>query len=241
VAADDGGSGARRRKRKPKAAAGGARAQPHRKRHGKIIMPEAVNVLEAWRFAIRMGWPLSMFVSINWALAPSSRFPDPVARIARFRDCMKSWLRRAAPGWPFVWIEAREKPRAEGEGIHIAVAVPHELRSSFAAMVARWVAADADYFVPGAADVRPVGPRWWDRLAYMLKGSEPDVYSRFGCGRFGKPYQGAIYGPRVRVAHAIGPTARRAAEKALEAALALGAEYSPAQESNGHERPSGRL
>lgn len=172
-----------------------------------------------WMFAIRQGLAPNEWISLNWACAPSSAFPDPIVRLGRFRDRMKSYLRRVAPKLPLVWIEVREKPRQEGEGVHMAVLVPQDSRSIFRELVARWVEADADNFEPGAVDVRPVGARWWDRRDYMLKGGGPDVCARFNTRRFHKPHQGVIYGPRVRISHSIGPKARRDAEKALEAVL----------------------
>ena len=95
--------------------------------------------------------------------------------------------------------------------MHLVVFVPKEFIPQAAAWVDRWVAVDADFVRHSAVDVRAVGGRWWDRRDYMLKGGNTEVCSRFNCGRFGKPHQGVIYGPRVRVSHSIGPAARKAA------------------------------
>lgn len=185
-------------------------------------MAEAENVNQAWLFAIRQKWPPNVFVSINWRSAPSTTVVDPVVRLSRLRDRMKSFLRRHAPETPPVWIEAREKPRAEGEGVHLAVFVPTGLGACFGESMVKWVARDADWIEPKAVDVRPVGARWWDRRDYMLKGGERSVCERFDCRRFRKPLQGVIYGPRVRVSHSIGPSARKAAaERPRKALLAL--------------------
>jgi hypothetical protein len=131
---------------------------------------------------------------------------------------MAAFLRRH--GVQVAWIEVRERPRAEGEHVHLAIFVPLRLQSLFAEQMLHWVEMDADWVEARAVDVRRVGPRWWDRRDYMLKGGDPEVRSRFRCWRWSAS-QGVLIGPRVRVAHSIGRTARKAAEARGAALQAL--------------------
>lgn len=192
--------GSRARQR---SARGGAR---QRVRHAAITMPEAMNFADAWRHARELGHPLNLFASVNWAHAPSAA--HAIERIGRLRDAAKSFLRRHAPGIPILWVECREKPRTKGEGVHFAIHVPEHLQTRITSAMAGWVSASGDDFAASAVDVRPVGPRWWDRRDYMLKGGDAEVRARFDTDRFRKGSQGVIEGPRVRVAHALGPKAR---------------------------------
>lgn len=181
-------------------------------------MPEAQNFDAAWRFAIELGYAPNLFVSINWAEAPSDL--DAVERLTRFKDALKAFMQRHAPGVPPIWLEVREKPR-KGENVHLALYVPDELRERFTAAARRWVERPAVDATPAAVDVRPVGPRWWDRRDYMLKGGDEAVQKQFDTARFKKGGQGTIEGPRIRVSHAIGPSARKAAKAAEKAREAL--------------------
>lgn len=182
---------------------------PRRAAHGKLNMRDAAKLSEAWVFAIRLGNAPTLFVSVNWSEAQSCE--DLVLRIGKVRDAMKAFLTRH--GVPVVWLEVREKPR-KGEGVHWAIYVPTDLIPAFSAALTRWVAMGADEVSDRAVDVRLVGPRWWDRRDYMLKGGNEKVRKAYKCSRFdkngSKASQGIIHGPRLRVAHSIGQTARKA-------------------------------
>lgn len=182
------------------------RGTRQRVRHPAITMSEALSFADAWQHARALGYPLNLFASVNWAHAPSAA--HAIERIGRLRDAAKSFLRRHAPGLPVLWVECREKPRTKGEGVHLALHVPEHLQTRITSAMAGWVAASGDDFAASAVDVRPVGPRWWDRRDYMLKGSDAEVRARFDTDRFRKGSQGVIEGPRVRVAHALGRKAR---------------------------------
>ena len=183
---------------------------PRRVKHRHIEHGQVENVWHAWLFSIQSGTPLNLFVSINFANAPSDL--DPLARIGKLRDAMKAWMYRHAPGVPFCWFEAREKPRAKGEGVHLAVHVPPHLHAAFGRALPRWVAQHSAHITNDTCDVREVGYRWWERRDYMLKAATMETKQALGMKRFSsKSHQGVIEGPRVRVSHSLGPTARDAA------------------------------
>jgi hypothetical protein len=189
-----------------------------RTRHPNITLSEAVNLSQAWQFAINQGWPPNQFASVNWAKAPSTAVPDPVQRIGLVRDRMKAFLRRHAPGLPFVWIEVREKPSLQGEGVHWVIHVPHALTKQFKASLRNWVANEADSLDPAAVNVKSVDT-WFGLRNYLLKGGSEEVRRLYDANKYRKPFQGVIYGPRVRVSHAIGPKARTEAPETPASAL----------------------
>ena len=184
-----------------------------RVKHNQITMAQAENAREAWLFAIRNGTPLNTFATVHWGHAPAKAAGlHPVERNGLLRDGLKAWVYRNAPGVPFAWIEVREKTRALGEHVHLVAHVPDHLRERFAKAVDRLVARQSASVSPTAVDVRPVGPKWWERHSYLMKAGADDVRQRYGVPDKWSRSQGTIEGARVRIAHSIGPMARKAAE-----------------------------
>ena len=184
-----------------------------RVKHNQITMAQAENAREAWLFSIRNGAPLNTFATVHWGHAPAKTAGrHPVDRNALLRDGLKAWIYRNAPGVPFAWIEVREKTRALGEHVHLVAHVPDHLRERFAKAVDRLVARQSASVSPTAVDVRPVGPKWWERHSYLMKAGADDVRQRYSVPDKWSRSQGTIEGARVRIAHSIGPMARRAAE-----------------------------
>ena len=179
-----------------------------RLRHGRIPIDDAKQFDSAWHFAVSMGMGPTLFISINWNLAPSLTGAHPMDRNARLRDGLKQFLYRHAPGVPWVWLEVREAPSSKGEGVHLLVHVPASLRSGFAHAVRRLVAHQSSEALPTAVDVRPVEPRWWPLRDYLLKGGDDEVKRRYRTRRFHKDAQGVIHGPRLRCSHSIGAKAQ---------------------------------
>ena len=184
-----------------------------RVKHNQITMAQAENAREAWLFSIRNGAPLNTFATVHWGHAPA-KAPDlhPVDRNGLLRDGLKAWIYRNAPGLPFAWIEVREKTRALGEHVHLVAHVPDHLRERFAKAVDRLVARQSASVSPTAVDVRPVGPKWWERHAYLMKAGTDEVRQRYNVPDRWSRSQGTIEGSRVRIAHSIGPMARKAAQ-----------------------------
>ena len=182
-------------------------------KHGQITMAQAENAKEAWLFSIRNGAALNTFATVHWGHAPAKAADlHPVDRNGLLRDGLKAWIYRNAPGVPFAWVEVREKTRALGEHVHLVAHVPYHLRERFAKAVDRLVARQSASVSPTAVDVRPVGPKWWERHAYLMKAGTDEVRQRYGVPDRWSRSQGTIEGARVRIAHSIGPMARKAAE-----------------------------
>ncbi|MDP3194253.1 hypothetical protein [Tabrizicola sp.] len=182
-------------------------------KHGQITMAQAENAKEAWLFSIRNDAPLNTFATVHWGHAPAKAADlHPVDRNGLLRDGLKAWIYRNAPGVPFAWIEVREKTRTLGEHVHLVAHVPDHLRERFAKAVDRLVARQSASVSPTAVDVRPVGPKWWERHAYLMKAGTDDVRQRYNVPDRWSRSQGTIEGARVRIAHSIGPMARKAAE-----------------------------
>jgi hypothetical protein len=219
---DPGCWGAARRERPHKAADG----VPHsrRRRHGRITVAEAWNLHLAWVFAIFLGWPPNLFVTVNWTCAPSSTCPDSMRRLSMIRDRMKAFLRRHGVV-ALVWIEVRENPGDHAEHVHWAIFVPVHLLARFKAAMRHWIALDADSINRAAVVFRVIWD-WVGLQRYLLKGGAAEVRRLFSVPSSMSPFQGPIDGPRVRVAHAIGATARRDSGwrvEALKSAAAHGA------------------
>ena len=212
---DPGGRGAGRRQRSHKA----ADAVPHSRRcHGRITMGEAMNLHLGWLHAIRLGYPPTVFVTVNLTCAPSSTLLDPVNRISVLRDRMKSHLKRGGLS-VLVWIEVRENPGGKSEHVHWAIWVPPHLTPAFKGAMRGWVAMDADQMLIGAVDFRRVYD-WVGLQQYLLKAGTEEVRQKFSVPEKFSKFQGKIEGPRVRVSHAIGAKARRDSEWPLSALVA---------------------
>lgn len=199
------------------ASAGGRR----RKRHLKISAGQAWNLHEAWRFAVWIGRAPTLFVTINWRFAPSSTYPDSIARMSRVRDCMKSFLHRHTGQGP-VWMEVREDPKSRGDHVHLALYVPAWLEPAFRKALKGWVSMDAQGMEGRAIKTKPIYD-WVGLQRYFLKGATREVRQLFSVPPRHSPFQGVIHGPRVRVSHSIGPTARKAAGFATAANRGLAA------------------
>ena len=204
-----------------------ARRSPEKRarvRHNQITMAQAENAREAWLFSIRSGTPLNTFATIHWGHAPAKTADlHPVDRNGLLRDGLKAWIYRNAPGVPFAWIEVREKTRALGEHVHLVAHVPDHLRERFAKAVDRLVARQSVSVSPTAVDVRPVGPKWWERHSYLMKAGTDDVRQRYSVLAKWSRSQGTVEGARVRIAHSIGPMARKASESLTDGVSAISA------------------
>jgi len=188
-----------------------------RARHHSITIAQARDFEEAARFAALRGHGPTAFVTLNWAHAPSRRLPDSIDRLGAVRECMQKWLYRRRV--PVVWLEVREHPRGDCDHAHWLVYVPRDHFSAFELAAARWVRQHADSFASSAVKVEPIYDLW-GVVRYLLKGGDQEVRERFNCSRFRKPSQGVVYGPRIRVSHSIGKSARQAAAAGGAKALA---------------------
>ena len=184
--------------------AGGAHKRRPRRLHPAITQREAANAQAAWSFAIDLGYAPNRFVSINWATACIPQ--HPMDRLSRLRDQIKSWLRRWAPGVPPIWIEVREKTRMEGEHVHLVLHVPAPLEERFSEALRGWVARDMGHVDENTLCEKAI-TNWRGLLRYLMKGGDAEVRQVFPSRH--SQAQGVIEGPRVRVAHAIGYSARR--------------------------------
>lgn len=188
-----------------------------RVKHGPIPLDKAIDTKAAWLFAVRAGVAPTVMVTINWSLIPPGEAePHPVNRMTAIRDAMKQWLKRQVPGQSPVWIEVRENPRNKGDHVHLVVHVPPCGLLSFEAAMRRWVAAHSAEIKPNGLNITPIRSNWWDLFAYLMKGGTDEARDFAGTLHKHRTAQGVIDGPRVRVAHAIGPTARRASENAAD-------------------------
>jgi hypothetical protein len=186
-----------------------------RVKHGPIPLDKAIETKAAWLFAVRAGVAPTVMVTINWPLIPPDKAGrHPVDRMTAIRDAMKQWLKRQVPGHSPVWIEVRENPRNKGDHVHLVVHVPPCGLLSFETAIRRWVAANSAEIKPNGLNITPIRSNWWDLFAYLMKGGTDEARDFAGTLHKHRTAQGVIDGPRVRVAHAIGQTARRASENA---------------------------
>ena len=186
-----------------------------RVKHGPIPLNKAIDTKAAWLFAVRAGVAPTVMVTINWPLIP----PDiagrhPVDRMTAIRDAMKQWLKRQVPGHSPVWIEIRENPRSKGDHVHLVVHMVACGLLAFETAMRRWVAANSAEIKTNGLNITPIRSNWWALFAYLMKGGTDEARDFAGTLHKHRTSQGVIDGPRVRVAHSIGPTARRASENA---------------------------
>jgi hypothetical protein len=180
-----------------------------RKQHKCITKAKASQLDDALLFASQIDRLPTAFVTINWPCLPSSTHTDLIARLSKIRDRMKSFIKRATGQAP-VWIEVWENPGGVREHVHLAVFIPMNLYEAFKRAFHKWASVEADIVNAKAVSIR----RIYDLTGlqrYLLKGSTPAVRHLFSVPARFCPYQGTIEGPRVRVSHSIGPTARKAA------------------------------
>ncbi len=202
----------------------------HRKRCEQISYSDAANFVRALHFARDIGHEPNLHVTIQWKHAASTT-PVP-ERIRRLLNNVGVWLRRRAD-IPAVWAYSREVGRLKGEHLHLMVYVPQHLWTDFRGKLRDWIALEA---MAANAEVRDtairadgITPGDVQRAlkSYFLKDGTEEV-RQLWVRPHHKATGGAVDGKRLKVSHAIGPTARRrASEKAQEANGAAPATYLP--------------
>jgi hypothetical protein len=196
-------------------------AQPDRqpKRRGNyrtggtkyISVPQAINIVEAVKFAKRIGLPLVAHLTIHWS--GTDAWDDPEGtRFAKVREGLAKVLFRR--GIPRAWVWCREcKAHTDIVHSHLLFYLPVEYRSGprleeMNAHLVRLVDRQGNGIL-GEFAVRLV--IWPDPDGlYLIKGGGPDVWRQFP--RIRKEWreqQGIILGKRCGTSQNIGPAARQ--------------------------------
>lgn len=158
---------------------------------------------------LALGQPMTVFVTIQWKLAPSA-MPEP-ERVSDLLNSLGGWLRYRT-GRPAVWAYSREAGERKGVHLHLMVNVPDDLFDDFALAVNRWVEARAVSFLPKAVDVRPITQQTFKTLrGYHLKeGDARTVNNYVDLKKHRADARNIpVAGKRLGFSHAIGPEAQR--------------------------------
>lgn len=195
----------------------------HRRQCEQISYIEAANFVQALHFARNFPRPdndpanyePNLLVTIQWKHAPSTR-PAP-ERIRRLLNNLNVWLRRRA-GLPSVWAYSREVGKLKGEHLHLMAHVPQAMWSEFRRKLRGWIEMETTgELLETAIRVDPIRPGDVQRnlKSYFLKDGTAEVRDLWV-----KPHHkatgGKVAGKRIKVSHAIGPTARRKATEAWQ-------------------------
>lgn len=201
-----------------------------------ISRKQALNLIEAMRFAEGIGIPLNTFVTI--AFKGSSIYPgDGPPTQAQTRACRAAALATvtrlaAAHGFSTAYAWALERVTGRGLHVHMLCHLPaqaHEqLRDALAQRIKRTFGWDSQagnwHFKP--LEIAPECLEGLDparKLLYLLKGLDPEVstYRRnMTKGFLDQKPQGRIYGKRVGVSRNIDQSARRQSGRRERATLA---------------------
>lgn len=184
----------------------------HRKPHEQIGYHEAANFVRALHYAKEIGLEPNLHVTIQWHHAESDR---PIhERIRRLLNNLGVWLRRRAQ-IPAVWVYTREVGKLRGEHLHLMVHVPQRLWSEFRRKLHDWIELEASGEVRETAiraDGITPGDVQRNLKSYFLKDGDDDVRAQWV-----KPHHkktgGVVLGRRLKVSHAIGPSARKKAQE----------------------------
>jgi len=194
-------------------------AQPlkQRKRRGRyrtrgskyISGHQAINIIEAVKFAKSIGLPLVAHLTIHWS--GTIAFDDHNGlRFAKVREGLNKVLFRR--GIATAWVWCREcKAHTDIVHSHLLFHVPAEYRlgrklDELQAALERLVARHAD----GIWSEYAVKLKIWrdpDGL-YLLKGGGPEVWRRFRIKKKFRESQGIIRGKRCGTSENLGPAAR---------------------------------
>lgn len=143
------------------------------------------------------------FITVRWI---DTAFADrPFLGVQRLLERLRK-LRAAWGPHICFWVREREAAACSVEHVHIATLLS-VTRGELISQVSKWVGALNEH----AVDVRKCGDRpGWDARSlvtgYFLKGSNPAVRKRYLTAKqraHWKANQGAIYGKRAGVSHAI--------------------------------------
>ncbi|WP_232629611.1 hypothetical protein [Methylobacterium sp. Leaf118] len=173
--------------------------------------------------AARLGFPLSHFVTINFA----HTVVDPRAAVACFsvlrRNDFNKWATRpgkgSGPAFPPTYAYAFENARdgmafetiepGDDHNVHVhwSVHIPAARAFDFQHQLFRWVEVRAGGVLDPARviDIRPISTGMG---GYLIKGARAAVLKIYGRGQEPEP-QGIIIGRRADTSRNLGPTARR--------------------------------
>ncbi|MEN3976448.1 hypothetical protein [Emcibacter sp. SYSU 3D8] len=202
---------------------GGARNRRDRVSHA-LTLKQATNIIEAARYAIRIGLPFNRHITIHWETAG---IPDSRAAWAtgRYLKLMGDWV--AKQGGCIAWVWVRENGDGKGSHTHILVHVPAGL--PIGSIQRRWLRRiTGKPYKAGTIHTTRIGgtlaaaqavteaylANLGEAVAYVLKGASADSAAALGLDKL-EP-GGSIIGKRTATSQNLGATARRLAERMVE-------------------------
>jgi hypothetical protein len=179
------------------------------KRHSTYITKQqAMNLMEALKFADTIGYPLNVSIDIFWEMF--SRFTDDRTRLARLQERLSKWCARR--GFPLTMAWVREIGKNGGRHTHILIHVPPWLmedvhfETELKQELEQALEPEGGPTHEKAIKVQPA-PSPEGKLRYMLKGMRRRDADQLDIRR--ASFQGELEGKRVGWTENIGQRARR--------------------------------
>jgi hypothetical protein len=189
------------------------RLRENRRATKYITMRQAINVIEAVKFARSVGKPLVAHVTIHWSLTDVGDDPDG-KRFAKVREGLDKWLDRHGVEFAGVWARERQAGgQSDVEHCHLLFHLPVDFRTGkklrqVEAAIFRLVKRHGG----DVTDDRAIKLVIYDNPdgKYLIKGGGKKVWKRFGLRKSHRRLQGLIHGKRCGTTENIGPAARSA-------------------------------
>jgi hypothetical protein len=176
-------------------------------------MRQAINMIEAVKFAKSIGLPLVAHLTIHWSLTDVGDDPDG-KRFAKLREGLDKWLDRHGVEFAGVWARERQAGgQSDVEHCHLLFHLPAQYRKSKKLVqVESAISRLVELHGRGILHEKAVDLRVHDNPdgKYLIKGGGPKIWKRFGIRKKDRRLQGLIFGKRCGTTENIGPGARGA-------------------------------
>jgi hypothetical protein len=179
--------------------------------HKRLRRWEVANLLDAFRFAQKMGLSLGAFLTIRWSLTALGEADIP-RRLQALLNALR--MKSAREGWDlaFLWVHENPPRDVPSFNTHLLVSSPAPYRAA----LEQWLLNQLDALDPKAVDVQPTVKKGWhgsgiERVKYMAKGTDKMTALKYGLiSPKGWDYsQGTIPFRRCGTSRNIGRNARK--------------------------------
>jgi hypothetical protein len=190
-----------------------------RKTSQYISKRQAVNLIEALKFANIIGYPLNVSVDISWLFFAGSI--DDRTRFARWQQRLSKWTSRR--NFPLIMIWTREVGKRGGINTHVLLHIPPwlmesgDFRRDFRQALERAFEPEGGVNHERALNIQPAySPE--GKLNYNLKGIDPRHAKEVGVSA---SFQGDLEGKRVGCTENISARARKRLQLGKQASGAV--------------------
>lgn len=206
----------------PLSSLGAHRAQPDQQREHRrqyrsgdtryITPPQAINIIEAVKFAKSIDLPLVAHLTIHWSLTDACDDPNGIL-FARLREGLSKWLHRHGIVFAAAWSRERQSGgQSDVVHCHLLFHLPINYRKGAKLLlVEAAISRLARLHGRGISHEKAIDLRVHDNPdgKYLIKGGGPKIWKCFRLRKEHRRLQGVIHGKRCGTTQNIGRGARQ--------------------------------